>query len=107
MVLEVFDFNGGIIRDFWKLSMKGFHEAHSVRGTVQEIRIAKSDVARAGSHLLPDILDHRLALDHPKSSFIDGNHGAMPAQMFAPAAGLRVSGGYFGPVPLQVGVCSQ
>ena len=100
----MFDFNGRVVGDFGEFGMERFHDAHGVRGSVEEIGIAESDVPRARGDLLPDVLDHHFALHYTKLTFVHRNHRTMPAQMLAAAAGLGVSGRRFRPILAQMGI---
>ena len=95
MLLEMFDLDGRVVGDVGEFGVERFHDAHGVRGAVEEIGIAEGDVARARGDLLPDILEHHLALHHAKLSLVHRDHGTVPAQMLAAAAGLGVPGDCF------------
>ena len=107
MLLEMLDLDGRVVGDFGKFGMERFHDPHGVGGTVEEIGIAEGDVARARRDLLPDVFEHHLALHHAKLSLVHRNHGTVPAQMLAAAAGLGVSGRRFRSVLPEVRIRRQ
>src|SRR5258708_9342671 len=55
--------------------MQLIDDAHRVRRTVEKIRIAEGHVTRARGHLLADVGQHHLALDHAKIALIHRHHG--------------------------------
>src|ERR1700751_1058921 len=68
-------------------------DAHGMRDAVEKIRIAKSDVLGAGSHLLANISKHHLHRHNAKLTRINRNNWAMAAKMFAAARSLGVASG--------------
>ena len=59
--------------------------------SVKEIWVAKGDVLRARSYLLPDVIQNHIVLDHTKHPLIDRDNRAVAARMLATSAGLRVA----------------
>src|SRR5262245_5401265 len=71
----------------------GFDNSHGVRGTIEEIRIAKRDVLSARRHLGVDVGQHDIRLDDAELTVVDRHDRTMAAEMTASAAGLRVPHG--------------
>src|SRR5258708_2604133 len=69
-----------------------------MRWSVEEIRIAESDVLSPGCYLLANVFHHDLALNRPKLALVHRNHWAMPAHMLASTARLGVARAFRGPV---------
>src|SRR5215211_7065197 len=67
-------------------------DAHGVGGTVEEIGIAEGDVLCSGLDLTRNVLQHDIRLHDEEPAAVDGNNGAMAAEMFAAPAGLGVAG---------------
>ena len=74
--------------------MQRVHDAHSVRGTVEEIGIAEADVLGARGHLLANVGEHHFRLHHAETALIYRHHGAMAAQMLAASAGFGIAGAF-------------
>src|SRR5487761_1780974 len=91
MLEQMLDFDGRIIGESRKFLMQGFDKRNGMSDAVKKIRIAERDVLGAGGHLLANISENHVALDHAKNSVIDRHNGAMAAQMFAAAARFRVT----------------
>jgi hypothetical protein len=87
--------------------MQGFDDGCGVAGTVEEIRIAESDVFGAGSHLAANILQDDILLYHAKSPVVHGDHRAVPAQVFAAAARFGVACESFLAINQQLGISRQ
>src|SRR5712691_3138934 len=84
------DLDGRIVGDFGKFGVQRLHDAERVRGSIEKIGISEGYVLRAPFHLLPDIGEHHLALHHAEPALIDRYDGAVPAEVFAATARLRV-----------------
>ena len=72
--------------------MELLDDALGVGGAVEEIGIAEGDVPGAGFDLAADVLHHDVALDDAEGPLVNGDDGAMAAEMFAAAAGFGVAG---------------
>ncbi len=88
---QMLDLDGRVIRQTGKLAVHRFDDAHGVGRSVEEIRIAESNVLSPGRDLLADVLQHHLRLNDPKRALIHRHHRTMPAQVLAPAAGFGVT----------------
>ncbi len=71
--------------------MQRTHDRQRVAPAVEEVRITEGDVARAEAHQAVDIAHDSLGLDDPDAAVIDRGHGAVPAAVHAPVAGLHVA----------------
>src|SRR5690349_9099518 len=91
MLAQMLDLDGGIVGQFREITVKRLDDANRMCGAVEEIRIAERDVLGAGRHLPPYVLEYDLRLHDPKMAVVHGNHRAVPAQMFAAAAGFRIT----------------
>jgi hypothetical protein len=92
MLQQMLDLDGRVVGEIRELAMQRVHDAHGVRGPVEEIGIAEGDVLGARGHLLANVGEHDLGLHHPKAPLIHRHHRAMAAQMFAASAGFGVAG---------------
>jgi hypothetical protein len=90
MLQQMLDLDGRVVGQVRELLVQRVHDAHGVRGTVEEVRIAEGDVLGAGADLLANVRERDLRLDHPKTSLIYRHHRAMAAQMLAAPAGFGV-----------------
>ena len=55
---------------------------------IEEIGIAEGNVLRASGDLLANVLHDDVAADDAKNAFVNGDDGAMAAEMLAAAAGF-------------------
>src|SRR5246127_1717531 len=88
----MFDLDGGIVGQMRMVHVKSFDDASGVGDAVEEIRITKRDVLRACRNLLSNVGQNYVERDYAELAFINGNDGAMAAQMFAAAGRFDVSG---------------
>ena len=88
---QVLDLDGDVVRDGRMRLVQGLDHAHGVGGTVEEVRITKGDVPRAGGDLRGDIREHHLRLHHAKLPLVDRDDRTVAAEMPAAAAGFRVA----------------
>src|SRR5690349_6827897 len=79
------DFNGDVVGQPGPFAVEGFHDGYGVAGSVEEIGVAKRDVGGAGGDLTANVLENDIALHNAEEAAIDGNHGTVPAEMFATA----------------------
>src|SRR5260221_8601440 len=103
----MFDLDGRVVGQRWKFPVQSFHKAHRMRWSVEEIRIAESDVLGPRRHLLTNVFHHDLGLYYPKLALIHRNHRTMPAQMLAAAARLGVARSFCGPIHANVRILSE
>src|SRR5207302_3989031 len=89
---QVFDLDRDVIAELGKFAMHRLNDSHGVRGPVEEVWIAKGNMLSACLNLLTDILEHDVSLHNAEDSVVDRDNRAMPAEVFASAAGLRIAG---------------
>src|SRR4051812_20422805 len=92
MLQQVFDLDCDVIRYRPMSRVERLDDAHGVRRSVEEIRIAKGDVLRAGADLRGDVGQYHLGLDDAELSVVDRNDWAMATPMPAAAARFGVTG---------------
>ena len=80
-----------VIGERGEFAMQRIHQRNGVSHSIEEIRIAKRDVLRAGGHLLPNVRKHHLPVDDAEHTVVYRHNRTMPAQMFAAAARFRIS----------------
>ena len=85
---EMLDFDGHVVGQLWEPPVEGFDDAHGMARSVEKVRIAKGDVARTGTDLPCDVLQHHLRLDDAKRAVVHRWNGAVAAQVLAAARGL-------------------
>src|SRR5450755_241374 len=88
---EVLNLDGGVECKLRELLVQGARDAHSMRGTVEEVRVAESNVARTSFDLRADTGQHDLKRDREEASVIDRRDGTVQAGMLAAACGLGVA----------------
>ncbi len=71
--------------------MQGFDERNGMPNSIEKIWIAERDVLRASCHLLPNVRENHFPVHDAKNAIVYRHNRAMAAEMFAPAAGFRVS----------------
>src|SRR5207248_727188 len=74
-----------------KFLLQGFDNSQCVPSTVEKVRIAEGDVLRSGRHLLAEVGEHDFAIHYAEHTLVDGDDGAMTAQMFASPARFGVA----------------
>src|SRR5690348_122622 len=94
MSQEVLDLDCNVEGKLRKFPVHGFNNGKRMGGSVEEIRIAKTDMLGAGLNLFANVFEYNLPLHNPEDAVVNGNNGAMAAQVFAPAAGFRVAGNF-------------
>lgn len=88
----MFDFDGHVVGQMRMVSVKSFEDASGVGDAIEEIRIAEGDVLRACCDLLTNVGENYVERDYAELALINGNDGAMAAEMFAAAGGFGVTG---------------
>src|SRR5450759_1782407 len=101
---EVLNLDGGVECKLRELLVQGARAAHSMCGTIEEVGIAESNMARTSFDLRADIGQHDLKRDREEASVIDRRDGTVQAGMLAAACGLGVA--HYAPLvsPLQARV---
>ncbi len=90
---QMFDLDGHIVSELWKFIVQCLDQRNRVADAIEKIRVAKRDVFRTSSDLLPHVVEDDFPLNNSKDTVINGNDGAMAAEMFASAAGFRIPDG--------------
>src|SRR6185312_3034355 len=80
-----------VISERRELTIHPLNDAHPMCGTVEEIRIAKSNVLGSSFYLLSYISDDDVSRNHAEGPVIDRHDWTVPAQMLAAAARFRVA----------------
>ena len=93
MLKQVFDLNCGVVSDARKLRGEHLNDPLGVTNAVEEIRIAKRNVPRAGRNLRPHVREDNVCGNHSKSAVVNWNDRTMTATVFTAAAGFGVSNG--------------
>ena len=88
---QVLDLDGDVIAEQRKFAVQRFDDRKRMRRPIEEIRIAKGNVLGAGVDLPANIFEHDFLRHYAEDSVVDGNDGAVPAEMFASPAGLGVA----------------
>src|SRR5580765_935349 len=91
MLEQVLDLDRHVVGDAGELTREGSDHATGMANTVPEVGIAKCDVLRARRHLRAHVLQHHAWIDDAEAAAVDGDDRTVPAQVLAPAAGLRVA----------------
>ena len=89
---QVFDLNGYVIAQLWELLMQRLDDPQSVSRPVEEIWIAKGNMARARHHLLAKVSQHDLARHGTKAPVIYRDHRTMPAAVLTTPTGFDIAG---------------
>ena len=92
MLQQVLDLDGDVVADLRELAVHRLDDGQRVRRPVEEIGIAKGDVLGARVDLPANVLQHDFALHDAKNPVVNGHHRAVPAQVFAAAAGFGIAG---------------
>ncbi len=71
--------------------MQRLDQGDGVAGTVEKIRVAKSDVLCPGSYLLANVGQHYFWLHKAKAPVVNRHNGAVAAKVFTAPAGLGVT----------------
>jgi hypothetical protein len=90
---DVLDLDGGVEGEIRPLGMEGGGDAQGMGGAVEEVRIAEADVAGAGRNLAADVGEDDMERDHAKGALVEGDDGAMAAEVLAAATGLGGASG--------------
>jgi hypothetical protein len=85
---QVLDLNRHIVADAGMLRGQPFDDAPGVRGTVEEVGIAKRDVLRAGRDLRPHIVEHHIDREGAEGAAVHRHDRAMAAEVLAAARRL-------------------
>ena len=88
---QVLDLDRDVVAQLRMLRVQRAHQRQRVTGSVQEVRVAERDVARAGAHLAADVLEHDGARDDAEPPAVDGHDRTVPAGVPAAATRFRVT----------------
>ena len=88
---QVLYLNSDIVAEGRMLAMQVRYNSYCVPYPVKEVGITKGDVFRSRLDLLSDVGQHYVTLNDSELSLIDGDDGAMTAQMLTSSAGFRIS----------------
>ena len=89
---QMFDFDRDVVGERRIPAMEPLEDSHRVRGTVEEVGIAKRHVLGARGNLDADISQHDVLLHNPKLAVVNRHDRTMAAEMTASAARFGVSG---------------
>src|SRR6266568_7070259 len=101
---EMLYFDGRVKREMGKFRMQGTCDAHGVRGTIEEIGVAKSDMVCTHGYLRPNIGQDVLCGQGKKPSTIDWCDRTVTTGMFAAPCRLRVAHQHCDTIQLQSGI---
>ena len=88
---EMLHLDGDVVAEPGPLRVQRFDDGDGVAGAVEEIGVAESDVGGAGGHLAADVLEHDIRLHDAEEAAVDGDHGAVAAEVLAAAGGFGVA----------------
>ncbi len=83
---QMLDLDRHIVSRCRLLAMKSSHDGDSMADAIEKIRIAESDMLRAGGYLSPDVPKDDAGWHDPEAPLIDRHDGAVPAQVLATPA---------------------
>src|SRR4030095_16787009 len=93
MLQQMLNLDGYVVGKLRELRMQLVHDTRGVGNAIKKIRIAESDVPRAGCNLLADISEYNIARKHTELAGINRHDRTMTAKMFAAARRFGITGG--------------
>jgi hypothetical protein len=91
MLEQMLDLDCDVVSHARKFMVKRLDDGNRMGWSVEEIRVAKSDMLCAGRDLLSNIGKHNIPLNHAKLTAIDRDNRAMTAKVLATAARLSIA----------------
>ncbi len=107
MFEQVLDLDRDVVRQLWKLGGEAFDDRGGVTDAVEEVRVAKRDVLRAGRSLGANVGHDDVDGDDAESPVVHRHDRTMAAAMLAAATGLGVAGGPAFAAPLERRVLAE
>src|SRR5262245_36803307 len=93
MLEQVFDFNRDVVGNARKLLGKGMGDPLGMTNAIEEIRVAESNVPRAGCDLRAHVREDNVGRDDSKAAVVNRHDRAVTAMMLTSATGFGVSNG--------------
>src|SRR5437867_3126904 len=102
------DLNRNVVSECRIFSVQRIYQRQGMSNAVEKIWIAKGDMFSANLNLVSDVGQDDLTLHYAELPLINGNDGAMTAEMFAASTGFRIAHGMRLPIAqLKVSVVNQ